>query len=202
MLGLLNRYVALTLAKHSIFATAVCYRIDIARNTLTYASGGHPPAFIRGIDGTLRELDPTSFVLGACVGDDFDPNERTVEFFEGDSLIAYTDGAIESRSVEGKMFRIDGLRRILSAPVPSAPSAPTGLAKIRSGSAVASQPGDGFVAGLGTWSERVLAEVTRHRGGLPPEDDTLVIEIYRPLAVADHRVRHPEPARAVLPLNP
>lgn len=162
LLRLLNRYVDLTLSKHSIFATAVCFRIDSATGRLTYASGGHPPAFIRGIDGTLRDLDPTSFVLGACSDRDFDPGEREVDFHEGDSLIAYTDGAIEARSIQGAMLRIEGLRRILAAPLPSG------------------VPG----GGLGIWAERVLGEVAHHRGGMPPEDDTLAIEIYRAIGVA------------------
>ncbi|MCC5823518.1 MAG: serine/threonine-protein phosphatase [Phycisphaerales bacterium] len=165
LLRLLNRYIELTLAKHSIFATAVCFRFDSASGKLTYASGGHPPAFIRGIDGTLRDLDPTSFVLGACSDRDFDPGEREVDFHEGDSLIAYTDGAIEARSVQGNMLKINGLRRILAAPLPSGTRD----------------------AGLGTWSERLLAEVTHHRGGMPPEDDTLVIEIYRAIRRSDPR---------------
>lgn len=178
LLRLLNRYVELTLSKHSIFATAVCFRIDSANGKLTYASGGHPPAFIRGIDGTLRDLDPTSFVLGACSDRDFDPGERVVEFHEGDSLIAYTDGAIEARSIQGSMLRIEGLRRILSAPLP--PGTPGG--------------------GLGTWAERVLSEVSHYRGGLPPEDDTLAIEIYRAIGVPSR----PGPKSAPVPaqVNP
>ncbi len=160
LLRVLNRYIALTLAKHSIFATAVCFKIDSESGEIRYASGGHPPSFIRGIDGTLRELDPTSFVLGACPDADFDPGERTVEFHEGDSLIAYTDGAIEAKSPEGKMLRMDGLRGLL-----------------------ASKPTPGYPGGLGSWSERILTEVTNFRGGLPPEDDTLAIEIYRAVRV-------------------
>jgi hypothetical protein len=39
----LNRYVHLTLARHSIFVTAVCLKADPKHNTLAYASGGHPP---------------------------------------------------------------------------------------------------------------------------------------------------------------
>lgn len=165
LLRLLNRYVELTLSKHSIFATAVCFRVDSASGRLTYASGGHPPAFIRGIDGTLRDLDPTSFVLGACADRDFEPGEREVDFHEGDALIAYTDGAIEARSIQGNMLRIEGLRRILAAPIP--PGVTGG--------------------GLGTWAERVLGEVTHHRGGMPPEDDTLAIEVYRAIGVAGQR---------------
>ena len=160
MLERLNRYVHLTLAKHSIYATAVCIRVDHERGKIEYASGGHPPAFIRGIDGSLSDLDPTTFVLGACSDDDFEAGQIEVDFEPGDSLIAYTDGAIEARSLEGKMFQIDGLRRLLAAP------AMPGIAH----------------GGQGLWAEKILEEVASFRGGLPPEDDTLAIEIYRPLA--------------------
>jgi serine phosphatase RsbU (regulator of sigma subunit) len=173
LLRLLNRYIALTLAKHSIFATAVCFQFDHEHGVVRYASGGHPPSFIRGIDGTLRELDPTSFVLGACPDKDFDPGEREVEFHEGDSLIAYTDGAIEARSIQGEMLRIDGLRRLLSGP--SMPGVP---------------------GGLGSWSELILSEVTRHRGGMPPEDDTLAIEVYRAIRTGAPLDRVPDSAAA------
>ena len=159
MLERLNRYVHLTLAKHSIYATAVCIRVDHTTGKAEYASGGHPPAFIRGIDGSLSDLDPTTFVLGACSDEDFDAGQIEVEFEPGDSLIAYTDGAIEARSMEGKMFQIDGLRRLLASPV---------------------MPGVAH-GGQGLWAEKILEDVAAFRGGLPPEDDTLAIEIYRPV---------------------
>jgi serine phosphatase RsbU (regulator of sigma subunit) len=163
MLEKLNRYVHLTLAKHSIYATAVCIRADIERGVVEYASGGHPPAFIRGIDGSLRDLDPTTFVLGACGEKDFDHGQVEVEFMPGDSLIAYTDGAIEARNLEGKMLQIDGLRKILATPITTEITAET----------------------QGLWAERILNEVTTFRGGLPPDDDTLTIEIYRPLKAVE-----------------
>ncbi|MEX0877184.1 MAG: PP2C family protein-serine/threonine phosphatase [Phycisphaerales bacterium] len=163
MLCKLNKYVYLTLAKHSIYATAVCMRIDRERGIVEYASGGHPPAFIRGVDGSLRDLAPTTFVLGACSEADFDAGQIEFEFTPGDSIIAYTDGAIEARSLEGKMLQIDGLRRLLAAPA---------------------MPGISH-GGQGQWAEKILTEVAAFRGGLPPEDDTLVIEIYRPLSSND-----------------
>ncbi len=162
MLERLNRYVHLTLAKHSIYATAVCIRADYKRGKIEYASGGHPPAFIRGVDGTLEDLDPTTFVLGACADDDFESGQIEVDFEPGDSLIAYTDGAIEARSLEGKMFHIDGLRRLLAS------QAVLG----------------GQDSGQGLWAEKILEEVAAFRGGLPPEDDTLAIEIFRPVGVS------------------
>ena len=156
MLAKLNKYVHLTLAKHSIYATAVCLRVDHKRGVVEYASGGHPPAFIRGVDGTLRDLDPTTFVLGACSEEDFDSEQIEADLMPGDSLIVYTDGAIEARATDGKMMLIGGLRKILAG-----------------GNADSNEQG--------VWAQRILDEVTAYRGGLPPDDDTLAIEIYLPI---------------------
>lgn len=171
MLCRLNKYVNLTLARHSIYATAVCIRVDLDRGVVEYASGGHPPAFIRGVDGSLQDLAPTTFVLGACAERDFESGQVEYEFMPGDSLIAYTDGATEARGLDGKMLQIEGLRRILSAP------AMPGVAR----------------GGQGQWAEKILTEVAAYRGGLPPEDDTLAIEIYRPLSSNDRNAFDPEP---------
>lgn len=163
LLSHLNRYIQLTLSKHSIFATAVCFRVHTATNKLEYASGGHPPSFLRGVDGSIQDLDATTFMLGACKDKDFDPFQAEVDFGPGDTLIAYTDGATEARSQEGKMLQIEGLRGIIAA------TNPLGNEHVD--------------ASQGIWSERILREVAAHRGGLPPDDDTLAIEIYRPIRV-------------------
>ncbi len=163
LLEKLNKYVHLTLAKHSIYATAVCLRADHDRGVVEYASGGHPPAFIRGIDGSLKDVDPTTFVLGACSEADFEHGQVEVEFMPGDSMIVYTDGAIEARNLEGKMLHIQGLRRLLSSPI---------------------MPGTEH-GGQGQWAQKILDEVTNYRGGLPADDDTLAIEIYRPISTTD-----------------
>jgi serine phosphatase RsbU (regulator of sigma subunit) len=171
LLEKLNKYVHLTLAKHSIYATAVCLRVNHDREVIEYASGGHPPAFIRGVDGSLRDIDPTTFVLGACADEDFESGQVEVEFMPGDSLIVYTDGAIEARSLEGKMLQIDGLRKILAGPA---------MPGVQNG-------------GQGQWAERILNEVTAYRSGLPPEDDTLAIEIYRPISIDDRNAFDKDP---------
>ena len=150
----LNRYTHLTLARHSIFVTAVCLKADPAKNTLTYASGGHPPAFLRAVDGTVTDLDSTAFVLGACPDSEFDPGEASTEFGPGDSVISYTDGATEARRETGQMLRIEGMRRLLVSRSRVEP---------------------------GRWPKILLDAVTDHREGLPPDDDTLVVEIYRDL---------------------
>jgi serine phosphatase RsbU (regulator of sigma subunit) len=154
VLRALNKYVHLTLANHSVYVTALCLRVDTARSRLEYASGGHPPAFLRGVDGTVDQLNATGFVLGACPDSSFDPEPQTRHFGPGDSLIAYTDGAIEARDDRGRMLGVAGLMRVIASGTNVRP---------------------------GGWVGTVLEAVDSHRAG-PPADDTIVIEITRPLA--------------------
>lgn len=159
-LTLLNRYVHLTLATHSVYVTALCLRIDPENDTLEYASGGHPPAFLRGVDGTVEDLPSTAFVLGACPPEAFDPEPKTLRFAPGDVVIAYTDGALEVRDAKGKILGTAGMRRIIAG-LPTSPE--------------------------GGWSQGILSAVGRHRDG-QAIDDTLVIEIRREISPATQRL--------------
>ncbi|MDX2017972.1 MAG: PP2C family protein-serine/threonine phosphatase [Planctomycetota bacterium] len=160
LLRLLNRYVHLTLSSHSVYVTALCLRADVDAGTLEYASGGHPPAFVRAVDGSVHDLPSTAFVLGACADRDFDSAPARMPFGPGDTLIAYTDGAIEARSREGGCIGVEGLRRW-----------------IHRAAHVEARTTPDRNAG---WPEAMLSLVESHRFG-PAQDDTLVIEIHRPL---------------------
>lgn len=149
----LNKYLHHTLASHSVYATAICIRVDAQNDELTWASAGHPPAFIRAADGTVDQLDSTTLVLGACKGDDFDPHQRACRFSRGDSLIAYTDGAIESRNAQGRMLGVAGFRAMVAS-LASPPAHPA--------------------------LDPLIRSVDEHRFG-PIQDDTLLVEIIRPL---------------------
>jgi serine phosphatase RsbU (regulator of sigma subunit) len=156
VLRALNRYVHLTMAHHSVYATAICFTIDLKNDRIEYASGGHPPAFLRQADGRVEQLDSTTFVLGACADADFDPASRGRAFAPGDVLIACTDGAIECRDHAGRMLGTMGLLRAVSTGAPALD---------------------------GGWAQSILGAVEAHRAG-PPEDDTLVVEVARPLRTA------------------
>ena len=166
VLGLLNRYVHLTLAQHSIYASAVCLRIDPTTSELTYANAGHPPMFLRGVDGTIEELDSTAIVLGACRPEDFHADPQTHTFMPGDMLIAYTDGAMEARDDKGKCIGRTWLTAMIAA----------------------------TKCGPGEWPRRIIAELDARRSG-PPEDDTLVIEVQRRLATDAARLEAAEARR-------
>ena len=163
VLRLLNRYVHLTLATHSVYVTALCVRADPDAGTLEYASGGHPPAFLRAVDGSIEQLDSTGFVLGACAAADYDPAPRVLDFGPGDALIAYTDGATEARDARGRMLGIAGIQRAILA----------------GAGAAAGRHGE-------DWTAAILDAVDAHRHG-PPADDTLIIEVSRPVEAGSGR---------------
>ncbi len=154
VLRLLNSYVHLTLATHSVYVTAICLRACAKTDTLEYASGGHPPAFLRSVDGTIERLDSTAFVLGVSAGPDFQPEPRTVRFGPGDTLVAYTDGATEARDDHGRYFGIEGIQRVLAV---------------------------GRADDVRGWPGTLRDAVEGYREG-PTMDDVLVIEMHRPLA--------------------
>ncbi|MBL8757122.1 MAG: serine/threonine-protein phosphatase, partial [Phycisphaerae bacterium] len=153
----LNRYVYHTLANHALYVTGVCVRVDPRADRLEFASAGHPPGFLRGVDGTLDELPSTTFLLGAVRDDEFDPAPQTRPFVRGDTLILYTDGAMEAANAQGHQFGLKGLQRTIAS-----------------------------VAGIGPgdWPAMLLTAVDRHRAG-PPSDDTLVVEVSRLIVTAE-----------------
>lgn len=154
LLGL-NAYLHHTLARHSVYATALCLRVDPNTNELLWASAGHPTAFMRTASGRLEQLDSTTLLLGACRAHDFIPNEQRAPFHPGDTLIIYTDGATEARNQDGRMLRTEGMQRLIA-----------GLESQRNGES-------GLCAG-------VLQAVDRFRHG-PAKDDTLIVEVARPV---------------------
>jgi sigma-B regulation protein RsbU (phosphoserine phosphatase) len=150
MLTALNRYVRLTMAKSAVYATALCIRIDSRKNTLEYASGGHPPAFLRKADRTITKLQAGTYLLGVFEGEDYCPECKTVAFDPGDALLAYTDGASEARNLNGEMFNVEGLQARLAE-----------------------------LGGMAArWPAALLHQIVGYRRG-PAEDDTLLVAIYR-----------------------
>lgn len=165
----LNSYLHHALAKHSVYATAICCRLTATPGatpgagagggaTLEFASAGHPPAFHRSSAGAIAPLDSTAFVLGAVPPDAFDAGAVTIAIAPGDSVILYTDGATESRDQSGKMLRVEGLAAMIGA----------------------TPRGESDTGGAGDAPGAILRALTARRYG-PPSDDTLVVELaFRP----------------------
>ena len=76
------------------FVTAFVGVIDPIANTMVYASAGHPPPFIRRANGSLEELVFVDLPLG--LRERISIHASSVSVGDGDLVIFYTDGLIES----------------------------------------------------------------------------------------------------------
>jgi sigma-B regulation protein RsbU (phosphoserine phosphatase) len=146
MLARLNRYFQRLLSRHRLFATAVLLTIDPRTGEMRYASAGHPPVFVRSRSG-VREIESTTFLLGAVDEETFGTEEVSVHLEEGDRVILYTDGAYDARNPRGERFGLDRLRDVLRRP--AAPQ---------------------------KWTPFLMNLVETFEAGMP-EDDLLVAEI-------------------------
>ncbi|MCA9283731.1 MAG: serine/threonine-protein phosphatase [Phycisphaerales bacterium] len=113
VLTAINRYIHLTLSRHNIYATAVCFDVDPYVGELRYANAGHPASFIRPITGVLRELESTGMLLGVVPDESFDCQQVRVPLVPGDVIIAFTDGLVEAMNRRGEQFGIDRVREAL-----------------------------------------------------------------------------------------
>jgi serine phosphatase RsbU (regulator of sigma subunit)/anti-sigma regulatory factor (Ser/Thr protein kinase) len=82
------------------------------RSTVALAAGGHPPPLLRRSDGRVEDVPVGGSLLG--VFEDAEIASRSVTLEPGDTLVLYTDGAIEARR-DGVMFGIDGLKEAVAA---------------------------------------------------------------------------------------
>jgi sigma-B regulation protein RsbU (phosphoserine phosphatase) len=161
VLVLLNRYVHLTLAKHTIFGTALCMTIDPYLGKLHWANAGHPPGFLRGANGVVTHLPATTVLLGALNAAEFVPDQKTIELSPGDIIVAYTDGAFEVRDRMGQSMGIERLDQIMHLqPAPR------------------------------NWPQFIASAVNKHAAGRP-EDDILITSLTfkspRPSEVEDRQ---------------
>lgn len=145
----LNQFLYQTASGYSMYATAICCRVNTAANTLEYASAGHPPVALLPRDGACAWLDSTALVLGAVPPEDYKAEPQLRSMSAGDVVLLYTDGLIEARGAGGRMLGMAGLRDAVA----------------RGGAS------DG-------WCAKIRALVDAYRVG-EAEDDMLVVEVRR-----------------------
>ena len=102
----LNRDIISEKLSANPFVTLFYAILDIKASTVTYASGGHPPAILLGADGGVRPLLCEGALLGIFESD-FTTGQVTLT--PGDRVVLYTDGIEQARSPSGK----DGLDALI-----------------------------------------------------------------------------------------
>jgi sigma-B regulation protein RsbU (phosphoserine phosphatase) len=76
--------------------------------TLRYASAGHPSVILlRRLSDEPEWLDADGLILG--VQDEVVFDEKTLDLAEGDRLVLYTDGVIETQDPQGEFYGVERL---------------------------------------------------------------------------------------------
>lgn len=98
--------------KYGTFITAFIGILNIKTNHITYASCGHPPAYIISKEGL--ELVSSG---GIALGIDSNTNYKTgvISINEGQKFLIYTDGVIEACNKKGELYSQARLENFLKA---------------------------------------------------------------------------------------
>lgn len=95
----------------SPFAAAICGVLDLGRGEMRLVGAGNPTPLIRRADGNWEEPEASGLPLGLMCGAHYE--ETVVPLFAGDSILFFTDGAVEISGPDGEFIGTAGLRRIL-----------------------------------------------------------------------------------------
>lgn len=101
-----------TLARpNDYFATGVHAVVNAATGRVTYVRAGHEPPLLVHADGSVEKLNQR----GAGIGLMPETKYQAAEFdlAPGDSLLLYTDGAVEINSADGLELGVEGLMRFV-----------------------------------------------------------------------------------------
>ncbi len=105
----LNRYMYESFSGMSVFATALCMRLDVRERRVVWASAGHPPGLLSQGGSFEPILESTTFMLGAVPPEGYQSESQSLVLTTDCSVIAYSDGASELPLAQGGMLGIKGL---------------------------------------------------------------------------------------------
>lgn len=89
------------------FVTAAYVHLDAKARVLRYSAAGHPPMLLLR-DGTVTEISENGLLLAAA--NEAAYTEKSIALEAGDRLLLYTDGLVEAKDADGKLFGEDALR--------------------------------------------------------------------------------------------
>ena len=114
------------------FVTAAYLFVDAEKHILRYSGAGHPPLFLRSLDGkskaSFREIECNGLMLGLFPGAKYSTVE--LSFRPGDRCILYTDGVLEGKNAAQEEFGAARLRGFLESQ-PTLTAAPLVHALVR-----------------------------------------------------------------------
>jgi len=143
------------------FATGILSELDTDTGVLRYINAGHPPAMLLRGGKVIKELTGGGRTpLGLF---DNDGAAEGVELIEpGDRLLLYTDGVVEARGADGKIFGLDRLIQLAERHVHGTLPAPEALRRLSHGVIAHQQgpPADDATLLLVEWSTAAAERMT------------------------------------------
>lgn len=110
LVDLKKRFDELSLADNQYF-TIFYLLIDLEKKKIVYANGGHncEPLLISGENKEFLKAKG-KFISSIFKNERYEEHERYIS--RGEELLFYTDGVIETKNIEGKMFGSEGLLNV------------------------------------------------------------------------------------------
>jgi phosphoserine phosphatase RsbU/P len=94
------------------FATLCLAAADASTGAVDIANAGHQPALVcRASDGSLEAVEIKSVPIGVERGTAYAPSH--LDLAEGDLLVLYTDGIVETMNPQGKQYGIKNLGAVV-----------------------------------------------------------------------------------------
>jgi PAS domain S-box-containing protein len=109
--GRMNKELVKVVGGDSSFATAVCGLIDLKERVFRFAGAGGPQVLLTHADGTHERLESSGLPFGLM--DDASYDEADTSLRQGDSLLLFSDGAVEVMDAARTLLGVDGLMTIL-----------------------------------------------------------------------------------------
>ncbi len=145
----LNAFILEYFDNTELFLTFLAARIELNTRTLTYSGAGHPgPLLIRRASGTVQPLASQNLLIGVLENVLAEEPEHSVQLEQGDRLLFYTDGLIETAEASGRQLDVSGLARIGS---------------------------DAMKLDLFDMADHILSQVDSYRHGPVTDDITLIV---------------------------
>ncbi len=110
----INRQLHTLAGDAGYFATAICMTINSANGTVEFVSAGHPPPLHIRHTGSVLPAGRPQPAIGMLADTAYSTERLTLD--HGDTLLLYTDGAIEIDNTKGVELETPGLINLLSQP--------------------------------------------------------------------------------------
>jgi PAS domain S-box-containing protein len=102
----MNQGLSVLVGDNNYFATAAYAWFDLREKKIWYAGAGHPYPFLFREKGEILRLESTGLPLGMLRNSSY--IQKELPLLPNDSLLIYSDGAVEVFNPEGKMLGEEG----------------------------------------------------------------------------------------------